>query len=139
MRSFRVPEILLLIPPQHFAIVIDEVGSVHKLGFPCLRVGVRFDDRAGDNADFAFAGEGSILVEISAPVVADGEEGGGVGEPICKGVFREDGEGGATVGGGADEGCCFGEIEGGGQRLWVELDQGDFVGWRHTCGIQEIL
>lgn len=112
--------------------MVDEVSSVHELGFACLGVGVRFDDRAGDNADFAFAGKGFIFFEISAPVVADGKEGGGVGEPICEGVFGEDGEGGATVGGGADEGCCFSEVEGGGEGLGVELDQGDFVGWRHS-------
>jgi hypothetical protein len=50
MRSFGVPEILLLVAVQDFAGRRDEVGAVEEC------VAVFFDDGARDDADFELFG-----------------------------------------------------------------------------------
>ncbi len=79
-------------------------------------------------------GEGLIFAQVGLPVCAEGGEFWRVWQPICEVVFGEDGEVGASGGGGGNEVGRFGEVEGGVEGLvvvskYVPIGGQDLVGW----------
>lgn len=70
------------------------------------------DDRAWHNRDVEFSGQGLVFFEVGLCTQAGRDEGGVVGDPGCKVVFRKDGEGRTLSSGGADESAGAGEVGG---------------------------
>lgn len=75
MRSFRVPEVFLLVATEDCTGAGDEVGDVEE------GRAVFLDDGSGDDVDVKLGGEGAVGGEVFGGLGAEVGEGGGVGDP----------------------------------------------------------
>lgn len=126
VRPLRVPQVLLLVPPQQRAVRADEVrrvgdalglrhgGGIVGLGF---RRGDRLEDRAGRDGDVELGGERLVPREVRRGLLGRGEEDLAVGLPGREVVFGQDGKLGALGGGFADVRLGAGEVAGDVERL----------------------
>ena len=77
-----LPQILLLIPPQHLPVIADEVRHIHQSRLIRHLVTVILDDSARHDADVVRSRQGAVLVKVDAPLRAEAEKVGGEREPI---------------------------------------------------------
>ena len=86
MRTFGVPEVLLLVLTQYLPPIVDEISDIVEI------VTMLLDDGAGYDADVEFLGESAVGVEVRLGLSAEVDEIWIVGEPVGEVVFRENGE-----------------------------------------------